>query len=183
MNPVTNIRLLIHVVLLAASMSLLVGCNKPGSGPQASANAVPKRMELNRGKHFVMIMGCNDCHTPGYAESNGTLPESQWLTGSNVGWHGPWGTTYASNLRKLVQGMSQDDWIKLLRDAKMRPPMPAYAFKTLQDQELGYIYTYIHSLGTAGGDVPAYLPPGKMPPVPYVDFVMPPQSAAKAERH
>lgn len=175
-KTVTKPRALIPVLLLAASMLPLAGCKH---GSQASA---PDKVALNRGKRFVMIMGCNDCHTPGYAESNGNLPESQWLTGSNVGWHGPWGTTYAGNLRKLVQGIDQGQWIKLLRDGQMQPPMPAYAFKSLQDQELGYIYTYISSLGTAGTDAPAFLPPGKTPPVPYVDFVLPPPAAKAGKR-
>lgn len=166
--------------LLALALLSLAGCNRPTGGHAASAD-VTSRQEINRGRHFVQIMGCNDCHTPDYPESNGTLPESQWLTGTGVGWHGPWGTTYAANLRTLVQGMSQDEWIKLLRGGQMRPPMPGYAFKSLQDQELGYIYTYIKSLGPAGGEVPAYLPPGKMPPAPYDNFV--PAASADAGKH
>ena len=170
-------KILTMTAVLTLAVLPLAGCNQQG-GKQAGAGPVPDRMELNRGKHFVQIMGCNDCHTPGYAESGGQIPEAQWLTGTNTGWHGPWGTTYAANLRTLVQGMSQDDWIKLLRAGQMRPPMPGYAFKTLRDEELGYIYTYIKSLGAAGSDAPAYLPPGKMPPAPYVDFVLPPPAAA-----
>src|SRR5882672_998171 len=47
-----------------------------------------------RGSYLAVIAGCNDCHTPGYAESGGKVPESQWLTGTLLGWSGPWGTTY-----------------------------------------------------------------------------------------
>ena len=165
--------------LLAFTALSLAACNQdhPGGAHTAGAGAADHK-EVNRGRRFVQTMGCNDCHTPGYSERNGAVPEKQWLTGTDIGWHGPWGTTYAANLRSLVQGMSQDEWIKLLRSGQMRPPMPGYAFKPLSDEELGYIYIYIKSLGAAGGDVPAYLPPGKMPPAPYVDFVLPPPAAA-----
>ena len=46
-----------------------------------------------RGKYVVTIGGCNDCHTPGYAEKEGKVPEKDWLTGDILGWRGPWGTT------------------------------------------------------------------------------------------
>jgi mono/diheme cytochrome c family protein len=163
----------ISLFIFAVLLLPLAGCKRGAHAPSAD------QVAINRGRRFVTIMGCNDCHTPGYSESGGNLPESQWLTGTSVGWHGPWGTTYAANLRRLVQGMSQDDWIKKLRGGQMRPPMPGYAFRTLQDEELGYMYAYIKSLGATGDEAPAYLPPGKMPPAPYVDFVMPAQTGKK----
>ena len=47
--------------------------------------------------------GCNDCHTAGYMQKDGQVPETEWLTGDSMGWQGPWGTTYAANLRLLFQ--------------------------------------------------------------------------------
>src|ERR1700744_3632706 len=64
-----------------------------------------------RGRYLAVIAGCNDCHTPGYAESGGEVPESQWLTGTLLGWSGPWGTTYAVNLRLYFQNMTSDEWV------------------------------------------------------------------------
>jgi len=58
---------------------------------------------LDRGRYLVKIAGCNDCHTAGYAETAGKVPEKQWLTGDQLGWRGPWGTTYAANLRLYMQ--------------------------------------------------------------------------------
>ena len=45
-----------------------------GPGRQAR-----KRDELARGKYLIVIGACNDCHTPGYAMSNGKVPEKDWL--------------------------------------------------------------------------------------------------------
>src|SRR5262245_16886733 len=55
--------------------------------------------QIRRGRYVVKVAGCNDCHTPGYAQSGGKIPESQWLIGDRLGWQGPWGTTYPVNLR------------------------------------------------------------------------------------
>ena len=59
--------------------------------------------DVERGRYLVQVGGCNDCHTVGYLESGGTVPEPQWLTGGRVGYKGPWGITYAPNL--LLCGM------------------------------------------------------------------------------
>ena len=63
----------------------------------------------------MQIAGCNDCHTPGYTASAGRVAETLWLTGDQLGWRGPWGTTYASNLRLLVKDISANQFVKLAR--------------------------------------------------------------------
>lgn len=62
---------------------------------------------IERGRYIARIAGCNDCHTPGYAMSGGQVPEQAWLTGDAVGWRGPWGTTYPTNLRLRMAAMSE----------------------------------------------------------------------------
>ncbi|MDH4245230.1 MAG: hypothetical protein OEV38_15905, partial [Nitrospira sp.] len=59
-----------------------------------------------RGRYLIKIAGCNDCHTTSYAEAAGKIPEQDWLKGDSIGWRGPWGTTYASNLRLYMQNLS-----------------------------------------------------------------------------
>jgi hypothetical protein len=71
----------------------------------------------DRGRYLIKITGCNDCHTPGYAEAGGKIPEKDWLTGDSMGWRGPWGTTYASNLRQYMQLLSEDQWVKTAHTA------------------------------------------------------------------
>jgi mono/diheme cytochrome c family protein len=58
---------------------------------------------IARGRYIVKIAGCNDCHTPGYFQTGGKVPEKEWLVGDKLGWRGPWGTTYPSNLRAVGQ--------------------------------------------------------------------------------
>lgn len=129
---------------------------------------------IQRGRYVVKISGCNDCHTPGYAESGGNMPEKQWLVGSDLGWHGPWGTTYAPNLRLRMQTLTEAEWLNTAKTTTYRPPMPWFALHAMSDRDLRSIYRFVRSLGPAGRDAPAYLPPGTMPDGPAVRFPSPP---------
>lgn len=125
---------------------------------------------VERGRYLISISGCNDCHTPHFMENDGTTPEAQWLTGSPVGFNGPWGTTYPTNLRLLVQSMSEEQWLARAR-SPMRPPMPAPSLRAMSDADLRAIYQYIRSMGAKGHMAPAYVPPGQKISTPYFDFV------------
>jgi len=48
-----------------------------------------------RGRYLRHHRRCNDCHTDGYLQNGGNVPEGDWLKGTVVGYQGPWGTTYA----------------------------------------------------------------------------------------
>jgi mono/diheme cytochrome c family protein len=123
----------------------------------------------------MKIAGCNDCHTAGYAQSGGNVPEAQWLTGDALGWSGPWGTTYAANLRLVIAGMSEQEWIQRARAARYRPPMPWFALRDMSEADLRAAYRYIRSLGPAGNPAPAYVPPGDKVAGPVVMFPAPPK--------
>jgi mono/diheme cytochrome c family protein len=49
-----------------------------------------------RGRYLVSIMSCNDCHTPG--TFYGAPDTLRRLSGSDLGWVGPWGVVHARNL-------------------------------------------------------------------------------------
>ncbi|HXE55281.1 MAG TPA: hypothetical protein VN541_19815 [Tepidisphaeraceae bacterium] len=141
------------------------------NGPQASwpvhvAAASPEAA----GKYLVQISGCNDCHTPGYSQTNGKTPVSQWLIGQRIGYRGPWGTTYASNLRLYVAPMSEEDWVHVMRARNDKPPMPWQSLHAMSDRDLRAIYRFIHSMGKAGEPTPQDLPSGQEPRTPYVVF-------------
>jgi mono/diheme cytochrome c family protein len=125
--------------------------------------------EVQRGKYIVRTAGCNDCHTPGYVETAGKVAEEKWLVGSPLGWRGPWGTTYASNLRLSVWSMSEDKWAKHAR-MERRPPMPWFNVRDMSERDVRAIYRYIRSLGPAGDPAPAWVPPERAPGGPYVQF-------------
>jgi mono/diheme cytochrome c family protein len=133
----------------------------------ASAGAQPGTAVIERGRYLVKTTGCNDCHTPGYLQAAGRVPESRWLTGDKLGWQGPWGTTYPPNLRLFVQGVSADQFLQLAR-REMRPPMPWFAVRDMTDADVRAIYWFTRSLGPAGKPAPAFLPPGQTASTPVV---------------
>jgi mono/diheme cytochrome c family protein len=125
---------------------------------------------LARGRYIARTSGCNDCHTPGYAETAGAVPESQWLVGAPVGFKGPWGVSYPSNLRLIVQTMTEDAWLPYARSPR-RPPMPWFNLRDMSDADLRDMYRYIRSLGPAGTPAPAFAPPGTDVRTPWILFV------------
>lgn len=137
---------------------------------QVSAQQKKADPLVARGKYVVSIAGCNDCHTPNFPLKGGEVPESEWLTGDALGWRGPWGTTYASNLRIYMQGLSEEQWIKTAKTLNARPPMPWFNVRRMSTTDLRAIYRYVRHLGPAGKPAPAYVPPDKTPQQPYVQF-------------
>ena len=147
------------------------------AAPQAKAKgaAASGAAAIERGRYLVRITGCNDCHTPGYAQSGGKLPEKQWLTGDALGYRGPWGTSYPGNLRLRLNQLTEDQWVKLAKSTEYRPPMPWFALRDMSAQDLRALYRFVKHLGAAGESAPAYLPPGQEPRGPVVQFPQPPK--------
>lgn len=142
---------------------------------QTPAPAVPRTSnaaaaQIERGRYLVKITGCNDCHTAGYTQSAGKVDEKLWLTGDALGWQGPWGTTYATNLRLYFSQLTQAQWLQQARTMQPRPPMPWFALRDMTDADLKAIYAYIKAAGPAGQPAPAYLPPGQPATGPVVRF-------------
>ena len=130
--------------------------------------------KVQRGRYMVLTGHCNNCHTAGYALKEGNVPESAWLTGSGAqGWRGPWGTTYASNLRINVHAMREDDWVKYIKTLKTRPPMPWWSTRETTEDDLRAMHAYIKQLGPAGEPAQSYLPPDQEPKPPYIQYPMP----------
>ena len=154
------------IVSAVAMASLVTG---------AVAQQAPKlSTEASRGKYLAQIAGCNDCHTPGYTGAAGKVDEKLWLTGDQLGWRGPWGTTYASNLRLRVKDMSADQFVKFAR-SEFRPPMPWFNLRAMTDRDVKAIYAYLKHLGPAGQPAPQYVPADKTPVGPFVQFPEPPK--------
>jgi mono/diheme cytochrome c family protein len=148
--------------LLAA---LLLACNGPGDPTSPGATD-----QIERGRYMVIVGGCNDCHTAGYAPSEGAVPEDQWLMGDTLGFRGPWGTTYASNLRLYLQNLTEDQWVTDAQTMTRLPPMPWFGLNEFSEEDLRAMYQFITSLEPVGEPAPAYLPPDHEPPPPYVQW-------------
>jgi mono/diheme cytochrome c family protein len=125
---------------------------------------------VERGRYLVNIAGCNDCHTPDWPQSGGKVAQEDWLTGSPVGFRGPWGTTYPANLRLVVASMTEAEWLRHARQPR-RPPMPWFNLRDMSDADLRAIYRYVRHLGPKGAPAPPYLAPDMAVATPYIDFV------------
>jgi mono/diheme cytochrome c family protein len=140
------------------------------AGGAAAADARQDSASVARGRYLVTVSGCNDCHTPGGMEKGPAVPEVQWLTGLPVGFQGPWGTTYPSNLRLVLGAMTEAQWLQHARQERL-PPMPWFNLRAMTDADLKAIYAFVRSLGPAGVAAPAYVAPGGKVTTPYFVFV------------
>ena len=163
---------------IAAMVSCLLALANVSPALAQKAKSPPSS-ELERGRYVVRIGGCNDCHTPGYPEKAGAVPEAEWLVGVPVGFQGPWGTTYAANLRLAMNAMTEAQWMANARKP-MKPPMPWFALRDMSDDDLRAVYRFVKSLGPAGNPAPTFVPPGGTVATPFVVFVpQPPPSAPR----
>lgn len=162
---------LVETAAIATMSAILATCG----GATLAADA-PTAKQLERGRYMAITGGCNDCHTAGFGPNEGKIPEQDWLLGSGpLGFNGPWGTTYASNLRLLIAGMSENEWVKLAKTLKTRPPMPWFNVNKWRESDMRAFYQYVKSLGAAGQPALAYLPPDKAPNPPFVQWPSPPK--------
>jgi mono/diheme cytochrome c family protein len=156
----------------AVAALMLSGCGAAEAPKAPAATEVTGPDALAVGRYIAIVGGCNDCHTPGYAQSGGkSPPEAQWMTGNPVGYRGPWGTTYANNLRLTVAKMSKDEFIAMLNTREGLPPMPWQNVRHLSAANKAALYDYIKSLGPGGEAMPAVVPPGQEPTTPYENMV------------
>jgi len=125
---------------------------------------------VEKGRYLSRIAGCNDCHTPGYLLSEGKVSEDLWLMGDNFGWSGPWGTTYGTNLRLLINELTEKGWIEFATTLKVRPPMPWFNLNIMTHEDLSAIYQFIRYLGPKGKPAPDYVPAGQKPTGPHAIF-------------
>ncbi len=95
----------------------------------------------------------------------------QWLTISPLGYHGPWGTTYATNLRLRMQELDEPQWLQYSGNLRTRPLMPDFAVRAMSEDDRRAIYRFVRSLGPAGEPAPPALQTGVPPPEPYLALI------------
>lgn len=170
--------------LLLATGLLLSGCgteSRSDSSPEMQDRPhVAAASPVDAGRYLVTVAGCNDCHTKGYLQTEGDVPEEDWLTGNPVGWRGPWGTTYASNLRLYADTLSAGQFVKILHSRTALPPMPWMNINEISERDARAIYAYLKHLGPKGKPTPENVPPGKEPNTPYIRMAPPRSPSATA---
>ncbi|HEY6133376.1 MAG TPA: c-type cytochrome [Rubrivivax sp.] len=153
-----------HPLIRAAALALLLHASI------AVAQTVRPTDPVALGRYLVQTTGCNDCHTARYGELAGKVPEAEWLTGDALGFRGPWGTSYPTNLRLFAAGMTRAQWLQHARSMQPRPPMPWFNLRAMSDDDLGAIHAYLKAAGAAGQPAPAYVPPGQLPKPPFIQW-------------
>ncbi len=138
----------------------------------AETQVADNQAMIERGRYVALTGACNDCHTPGYDEASGKVPVQEWLTGSDLGWRGPWGTTYPTNLRKRAEALTEDQWVVYMQHLRTRPPMPWYNVNGMSAEDLRALYQFLRWLGPAGGPAPEYVAPDVEPKTAYLDFTV-----------
>ena len=158
-----------HIAILAAAFIV-------GSGPAYSAD------DVSRGKYLVTIMGCGDCHTPGYFLGKPDFAHP--LSGSDVGFEMPgagirWGPNLTPDAETGLGKWSDKDIITAFRTGvtpdgrRLIPAMPFADFATLTDQDARAIVAYLRSLPPVHHAVPGPIKPGEKAPAPYLTVTMP----------
>jgi len=148
----------------------------------AKLRPVAKESAIERGRKLAIFGGCVDCHTPGALY--GAPDFSRQLSGSELGWTGPWGTSYARNLTPdLETGLgyyNEKEIILALRSGKrldgkpMLPPMPWQNIATLSEADMHALLAYLKSIPPVEHKSPDALAPGQPPASASLSFPPPP---------
>jgi mono/diheme cytochrome c family protein len=168
----------------AAAMLLCIGglvfvASCASNTPQPMTQA----QKVERGMYLVSVASCNDCHTPG--GMYGAPDTTRLLSGSEVGWRGPWGVSYPRNLtpdqETGIGSWSEDDIVNTIRTghrpdgSALLPPMPWPNFVHMTDDDAHAIAAYLKSLPPVSHKVPDVVPPDGSAQGP--EIAIPPPSA------
>lgn len=157
MNCITTKTLWCATVIVLVGLTSLAAQSSPKVDPA-----------IVRGRYLVAFGTCNDCHTPGWRESGGNVPVSRWMTGSTLGYRGPWGTSYPANVRLEFAQITEDEWLFMVHTRGGHWPMIWHDVRALTTSDQRAIYRFVKSLGPRGKPTPADLGPDTEPTTPYV---------------
>lgn len=162
-------------ILAAFAAASVVQGAEPQAPKAAKTAAKPDSKQIARGRYLLVVGNCNDCHSAGFAPSEGKTPEKDWLKGDSMGLRGPWGTTFATNLRLSLKRMTEDQWVAYAKALKTRPPMPWFNLNQWTEADLRAFHRYVVHLGPAGDPAPEAVPPGREPKTPFILWPAPPK--------
>jgi mono/diheme cytochrome c family protein len=159
------------VVVLGLAALCAVSCSNSKTGSQTATEASDSTAAMTpvqRGAYLVTVTGCHDCHTPGTLY--GAPDMSRQLSGSELGWQGPWGVSYARNLTPdKTTGLG--DWTDeeilnamqkgVKKDGSpIAPPMPWPDFAHLTRADAMAIVAYLRSIPPIPHQMPPRVAPG-----------------------
>lgn len=176
----------LHIGLGCAAVALTAcGRRSLDLAPQAHDVAHASARVIERGRYLAMVTGCNDCHTPGgmYGSPDG----QRTLSGSELGWRGPWGVTYPRNLTPDTEtglgNWSATQIVTSIRTGRrpdgtiIAPPMPWPSYASLSDDDAYAIAVYVKSLPPVRHHSPVAIGPSAPLPEAAVVVAIPPPPA------
>jgi mono/diheme cytochrome c family protein len=154
-----------------------------------STHAAAQNEQIKRGKYLVTVMGCNDCHTPGYFFGKPDM--TRFLGGSEVGFEIPnLGVFYGPNLtphpETSLGKWSAEEIAAAVATGRrpdgriLAPIMPWHAFANLTDEDVRAIVAFLKSLPPVDNKVPGPFGPGEKP-TSFVMKIVPPEAAAASD--
>ncbi len=170
------------VALAAASCSRSDTTTETTDTADSTSARAAAMTPIQRGQYLAIISGCHDCHTPGTLY--GAPDMSRALSGSELGWKGPWGVSYAPNLTPdPTTGLGSWTDEQILRalqtgvdkeGAPIAPPMPWASYAHLTRQDATAIVAYLRSIPAVIHRSPERVPPNGAPLTPVLEFPPPP---------
>jgi mono/diheme cytochrome c family protein len=170
----------IAAVCFAAPLAAL--CIGSCTPPATQKQEMTQEEKIARGRVISWSSGCNDCHTPGALY--GAPDTTRLLSGSELGWQGPWGVSYPRNLTPDsttgIATWTEDQIIAAFRTGHrpdgsvLLPPMPWPSFSRMSDEDAHALAVYIKSLPPVSHKAPDRIPPGGKLTGPVLTFPPPP---------
>ena len=166
------------VLAAIVAVGLTPSCATKGTQQTAVANVDP----IARGKYLTTVMSCVDCHTPG--TFYGAPDTMRRLSGSDLGWVGPWGVVHARNLTPDsatgIGTWTTDQIVTALRTGntpdgtQLAPIMPWLNFTNLREDDAQAIAAYLKSIPPVTHKNLDRIPPGQKPTGALIFFPPPP---------
>jgi len=141
------------VCFVAASCSTSKTDKNASGGSADSVQHAAAMTPVQRGAYLATVMGCHDCHTPG--AFYGAPDMSRALSGSELGWRGPWGVSYPANLTPDSTGLASwtdEEILMALQNGRSKdgspvaPPMPWPDFAHLTHDDALALVAYLRSI-------------------------------------
>ena len=166
----------------AAAAALAVSCTVSKPSSTTTSTEMTAEQKIARGHVIAYSSGCMDCHTPG--TFYGTPDTTRILSGSELGWEGPWGVTFPRNLTPDMEtgigSWTEEQIVTAFRTGQrpdkspLLPPMPWPAYAHMSDEDAYALAAYIKSLPPIKHKAPDRIPPGTATKAPRLTFPPPP---------
>ncbi len=135
----------------------------------ACSKKLSKDEMIERGKYLINACGVLAHHTP--IGKDGKPDLNKFMAGSETGYKGVWGVSYAKNLTPDndtgIGMMTDEDVINMIKEEGINGKAPLYYdyYRSLTEEDLKSIVAYLRTLTPIASKIPADIKPGDVPKV------------------